>query len=133
MDDYAQIRDLYADYAWTLDERRYDQWLQCFTEDGVVEGPNFGRHAGHQELQQFIVKYKATTHMFQVRHVISNIKVDIQGDSATGSCYVINYRTHRGRTELSAIGGHRDKLRKVNGRWLFAERQVFWDLSGSSA
>ena len=86
-----------------------------------------------QELRQFIAKYKAASGMFQVRHVISNIRVDIQGDSATGSCYVLHYRTHRGRTELNAIGGYRDKLRKVEGRWLFADRQVFWDYSGSSA
>lgn len=133
MDDYAQIRQLYAHYCWTLDERKFDELLGLFTEDGVVEGPNYGRHVGQAQLRQFIEKYKSTTHMFQVRHVISNIEVDIQGDDATGSCYVMNYRTHRGRTELSAIGVHRDKLRKVGGRWLIAERQVFWDYSGSSA
>jgi hypothetical protein len=133
MDDYAQIRQLYADYCWTLDDRQYEQWLRLFTEDGVVEGPNYGRHVGHPELRHFIAKYKATTGMFQVRHLVNNIRVAIQGDTATGGCYVIHYRTHRGRTELSAIGGYRDKLRKVNGQWLFAERQAFWDYSGSNA
>jgi hypothetical protein len=133
MDDYAQIRELYAQYCWTLDERRFDEWLHLFTEDGVVEGPNYGRHVGPPQLRQFIAKYKATTGMFQVRHMVSSIRADIQGDTATGSCYVINYRTHRGRTELSAIGGYRDKLRKVNGQWLFSERQAFWDYSGSNA
>ena len=37
------------------------------------------------------------------------------------------------KIEADAIGGYRDQLRKVNGRWLFADRQAFWDYSGSSA
>jgi 3-phenylpropionate/cinnamic acid dioxygenase small subunit len=133
MDDLAQIHQLYAHYSWTLDEKHHEEWLECFTEDGVMEGPTFGRHAGREELRQFIAKYKAASGMFQVRHIISNIRVEIQGDSAVGSCYVLHYRTHRGRTELNAIGGYRDQLRKVNGRWLFSDRQAFWDYSGSSA
>ena len=133
MDDLAEIQQLYARYSWTLDERRYEEWLECFAEDGVIEGPTFGRHAGREELRQFIAKYKAETGMFQVRHVTSNISVEIEGESAVGRCYVLHYRTHRGRTELSAIGGYRDRLRKVNGQWLFADRQAFWDYSGGSA
>ena len=75
MDDYAQIRQLYADYCWTLDDRQYEEWLRLFTEDGVVEGPNYGRHVGHPELRHFIAKYKATTGMFQVRHLVNNVRV----------------------------------------------------------
>jgi 3-phenylpropionate/cinnamic acid dioxygenase small subunit len=131
VDDLAEIQQLYSRYNWTMDEKRHDEWLDCFTEEGAVEGPNFGRHAGREQLRQFIVKYRAETAMFQTRHVISNINVDIQGDRAVGSCYVLHFRTHRGRTELSAIGTYHDQLRKVGGRWLFTERKASWDYSGS--
>jgi len=133
VDDMAEIEKLYTRYCWTLDEKKHEDWLSCFAEDGVVEGPNFGRYVGRDQLRQFLVKYRAETAMFQVRHVISNITVEIEGDSAVGKCYLLHYRTHRGRTELSAIGGYHDHLRRVGGKWLFAERKAFWDYSGSSA
>lgn len=132
MDDFAEIQQLYARYAWTLDEKRYEDWLECFTEDAVVEGPTFGRHSGREELRHFLAKYKAESGMFQVRHVVSTVTAEIEGDNATGACYVLHYRTYRGRTELSSIGGFRDRLRRVNGRWRFAERQAFWDYSGTA-
>jgi hypothetical protein len=43
---------------------------------------------------------------------------------------VLHYRTYRGRTELSAIGRYQDQLRKVGGKWLFADRKALWDYSG---
>jgi 3-phenylpropionate/cinnamic acid dioxygenase small subunit len=133
VDELAAIRRLYSQYSWIMDERRFDEWLKLFTEDGAVEGPVFGRHSGPEGLRQFINRYKAETEMFQVRHVINNLEVEIQGDSATARCYSLHYRTHRGRTELNAIGTFHDCLRKVNGRWLFAERKVCWDYSGKPA
>lgn len=133
MDDYSQILQLYSHFSWTLDERQFEEWLKCFTADGVLEGPNYGKHEGLEELRGFIVKYKASTHMFQIRHEVSNIRLDIHGDTATGGCYVTLYRTHRGHTELSAIGTLHDKLRKVDGQWLFTERRLCWDYSGSAA
>jgi hypothetical protein len=133
VDDLEEIHKLYRRYCWTLDEKQHEEWLDLFAEDGGVEGPNFGKYVGREQLRQFIAKYRAETAMFQVRHVISNIDVEIQGDSAVGRCYLLHYRTHRGRIELSAIGGYHDRLRKVGGKWLFAERKAFWDYSGSSA
>jgi 3-phenylpropionate/cinnamic acid dioxygenase small subunit len=133
VDDFAEIQQLYARYSRTLDEKRHEEWLDCFTEDGVVEGPNFGRYGGREQLRQFLVKYRSETKMFQMRHVISNLEVEIQGDSATGSCYILHYRTYRGHPELSAIGSYHDHLRKVGGKWLFADRKATWDYSGSPA
>lgn len=133
MDDYAEIQQLYSRYALTIDEKLHEEWLDCFTADGVVEGPNFGRYVGHDQLKQFLAKYRAETKMFQMRHVISNVLLDIQGENATGTCYILHYRTHRGRTELIAIGRYQDQLRKVDGRWLFADRKALWDYSGAPA
>ncbi len=133
VDDLAEIQQLYSRYARTIDEKRHEEWLDCFTEDGVVEGPNFGRYVGRDQLRQFIAKYRAETAMFQVRHVITNVNVEVQGDSAVGNCYVLHYRTHRGRIELSAIGTYQDALRKTDGKWRFADRKAAWDYSGSPA
>ena len=131
MDDLGEIQQLYARYAWAMDEGQFEQWLQLFTDDAVIEGPTFGRYQGREDLKRFVAKYKLANGMFQVRHMLSNLLVEIEGDNAAGRCYVAHYRTHRGRTELNGMGGYRDRLRKVDGKWLFAERQAFFDYSGT--
>jgi 3-phenylpropionate/cinnamic acid dioxygenase small subunit len=133
VDDLAEIQQLYSRYCWTIDEKLHEEWLDCFTQDGGVEGPNFGRYTGREQLRQFIAKYRSETAMFQMRHVISNIMVEIHDDSAVGKCYLLHYRTHKGVIELSAIGRYHDHLRKVGGKWLFSHREASWDYSAVPA
>ena len=48
IEDREEIRELYAHYAHTIDNRRYDEWLDCFTDEGVFESPRFGKHSGRE-------------------------------------------------------------------------------------
>jgi 3-phenylpropionate/cinnamic acid dioxygenase small subunit len=121
------IRDLYFRYALEIDEGHYDRWIDCFTNDGTFDSPRFGRHVGHDGLRKFAAIYRESLGGAKVRHVITNVLVDIEGDRATGTCYLSYYHTKHGTTELAGMGGYRDKLRKVDGRWLFESRQVFID------
>jgi 3-phenylpropionate/cinnamic acid dioxygenase small subunit len=132
VDDFTEIQQLYSRYCWTIDEKKHEEWLNCFTENGGVEGPNFGRYTGREQLRQFIAKYRSETAMFQMRHVISNIFLEIDGDTAAGKCYLLHYRTHKGVIELIGIGRYHDSLRKVGGKWLFDRRECAWDYSGIS-
>ena len=130
MDDMVQIEQLYARYAWSLDESREDEWLECFTDNATVEGQPFGRFQGREELRRFLGKYKTAFKTMQLRHMNSNLLVDILGDDAEGRCYLVLHGTRRGRAEINAIGVYRDQLRQVNGQWLFVSRKVEWDYSG---
>ncbi len=53
-----------------------------------------------------------------------NVSFDVHGDHAHGTCNLIYFHIKGGKTELTAVGGYRDELRKVNGDWQFAHRQV---------
>ena len=52
-EDREQIRELYARYAFTIDHGPYEDWVKCFTEDGVFDSPRMGRHEGHDALRKF--------------------------------------------------------------------------------
>jgi hypothetical protein len=130
MDDVTQIQQLYARYAWALDDGREDEWLACFADDGSVDSSHFGHFQGPEELQRFLVKYRGAFKTMQLRHINSNLLVDIFGDRAEGRCYLVLHSSRRGRAEINAIGVYRDELRQSNGRWLFASRKVTWDYSG---
>jgi uncharacterized protein (TIGR02246 family) len=129
-EDREQIRDLYVRYAITIDSGQYEQWLDCFTDDGVFESPRFGRHVGRDGLRKFTQIYKESLGGAQVRHVISAVHFDIEGDRATGGCYLTYFHSKIGKTELAAVGEYRDKLRKVGGAWRFESRQVTVDGHG---
>jgi uncharacterized protein (TIGR02246 family) len=93
----------------------------CFTEDGlgVYWGDYHGREAIAERLAGILDAFTATSHH------LTNVAPVITGDTATSQAYV--YAFHR-RVETNAYlhiwGRWVDELRKVDGRWLFARREV---------
>jgi hypothetical protein len=130
LEDREQIRELYARYAFTIDYGPYDEWVRCFTVDGVFDSPRLGRHEGHEGLTKFTSTYKASHGDAQVRHMMTNVTFRIEGDMAKGGCYLTYYHCKNGKAILQAIGRYQDELRKVDGDWLFQYRRVFIDGHG---
>ncbi|SRR5579875_3167102 len=128
MDDRQKIEELYVRYAFAIDGRQYDEWISCFTEDGVFDSSRMGRFAGRDELRKFVEKYERLLEGGQIRHVISNVLVDVAGERARGRCYLNLYLTKNGKTEMIGVGTYEDQLRKVDGRWLFESRKVVLDV-----
>jgi 3-phenylpropionate/cinnamic acid dioxygenase small subunit len=126
-EDREQIRELYARYALYIDGGKFEDWVSCFTEDGIFESRSLGKHTGHAALRKFCASYKESWGGAQVRHMMVNVSFDVHDDHAHGTCNLIYFHIKAGKTELTAVGGYRDELRKVNGNWQFAHRQVFVD------
>ncbi len=127
LEDREQIRELYARYANHADTVRTEDWVALFTDDGVFESPIYGTFAGPAGLRQFMGQYSASWNGGGVRHMIVNVSVDVQGDEATGTCGLIYFKVHDGRSELQLTGGYHDRLRKVGGEWRFSHRKVYVD------
>lgn len=127
LEDREQIRELYARYAITIDNGQFEDWVGCFTADGVFESPIYGTYSGAAALREFCTTYEKTWDGAQVRHMIVNVSVDIEGERASGTCNLIYYHIKGGKTELVAVGVYRDELSKIGGNWLFARRKIFID------
>jgi hypothetical protein len=126
-DERIAIGDLYSRCAQDLDDLDSDAWIDCFTEEAVFSSPRFGRFTGRKGLRELGALRRRSFLGARVRHVISNVLVSIDGAQATGKCYLCAYETKFGKTKLVAVGGYRDKLLKVRGRWLFQSREEFFD------
>ncbi|MGH7931915.1 MAG: nuclear transport factor 2 family protein [Candidatus Binataceae bacterium] len=126
-EDREQIRDLYARYAHTIDYGHFEQWVKCFTDSGTFESPLLGTHSGAQGLLKFTAIYKESMGGAQVRHVMNNVLFEVSGDRGTGSCYLLYYHCNDGKAALAVVGSYEDRLRKVNGTWLFESRKVHID------
>jgi len=126
-EDREDIRELYARYAYTIDHGRHEEWVACFTADGVFDSPRLGRHEGRDGLRRFAVMYKESNGAAQVRHMMTNVTFQVNGDRAAGGCYLTYYHCKNGKASLEALGRYEDELRKVDGAWLFQRRRVFID------
>jgi 3-phenylpropionate/cinnamic acid dioxygenase small subunit len=124
IEDREEVRVLHARYCLTIDTCRYDEWIDCFTEDGVFESPRFGRHAGRDGLKRFTAMYKESLGGARVLHVVANPAFDLDGDSGSGISYLLYYHCKDGRVQQSTVGYYTDKLRKTFAGWRFASRQV---------
>ena len=98
--------------------------MNCFTEAGVFDSPILGRWSGKTALKQFTEKYRVWTGAAQPRHCVMNVLINVDGDRATGECYLLMTHAAEGKTELIISGRYEDQMEKVNGKWLFTERKV---------
>src|SRR5215470_13261154 len=128
MDDRQQIHDLFVRYTTALDAGDVDTIVSCFTEDGALESPVVGVYSGRDGIRAFAERFAHFHEQgAQLRHFISNLAVQVEGDTAHATCYLLNVITRDGRTELMPPGRYDCRLAKVDGRWLFRHRLVVLD------
>jgi uncharacterized protein (TIGR02246 family) len=128
LEDRLAINDLFVRYTTALDRGDVETLVDCFTPDGSLDSPAVGRHAGHAEIRAFAERF-ARFHQggAQLRHVISNLAAEIDGDHATATCYLLNVLTRDGKSQLLAPGRYECELVKSDGQWRFRRRVVILD------
>ncbi|HXN13509.1 MAG TPA: nuclear transport factor 2 family protein [Candidatus Acidoferrales bacterium] len=124
LEDREEVRMLHARYCLTIDTGRYDEWVDCFTEDGSFDSPRFGKHGGRDGLRRFTALYKESLGGALVLHVVANPAFDLDGDSGSGVSYLLYYHCKNGKVQQSTVGYYTDKLRKTPTGWRFASRVV---------
>jgi enamine deaminase RidA (YjgF/YER057c/UK114 family) len=123
MTDEEIIRNTVARYSHCLDDRRFKEWSETFTEDGV-----FGSRHGRSEIYQNILGGElATIPELQRRHIVTNLEILTHGDEADAISDLLMYDKLGEAAWSLRIGRYYDKLSKQpNGDWLFSERRLEW-------
>ncbi|MEM7139794.1 MAG: nuclear transport factor 2 family protein [Actinomycetota bacterium] len=126
------IRDLVARYNANGDSGRFPQVLELFTPEAVMHIPS-GSHRGLAEIEAMFTNAARKTGDRSadpgaaaafIRHFTATLQIDLAGpDDATSRCYY-QVLTDRG---LDHWGRYIDTYRRLDGRWLFAERTVTVD------
>jgi len=128
LEDRLAINDLFVRYTTALDRGDVETIVDCFTPDGSLDSPAVGQHAGHAAIRAFAERF-ARFHErgAQLRHVISNLAVEIDDNQARATCYLLNVLTRNGQSELLAPGRYECELVKTGGKWRFKRRDVILD------
>ena len=118
-EDVVAIHQLLARYAHAIDSGNGKEWAETFTEDGVFENVGKRRAVGRAQIALVV---RTGNRPYTTRHMAQNALIKVEGDTATMKAYLIVTRG----TETIDTGGYEDKLKRVNGEWLFSER-IFTD------
>jgi hypothetical protein len=122
------VRETVSAYAHAVDGGRFDDLLELFTADGVLEIQGEGVYAGREAIRGFVdgvgIDLAAATEVPRIRHFTANLRIEVEDStSARAQCYFLAL-TERG---VDHWGRYRDQLVRRGDRFLFAHRSVRTD------
>jgi len=122
-EDTLAILQLYARYNTAIDTGDGKTFGNCFVADGVFE-PGQGRIEGQEAIAAFGVQ----THeaMPLMRHNATNIVLEGNDSTATGSAFLIGYLAGS-EYKVIVTGRYSDSLTKTDDGWHFVERLFSMD------
>jgi uncharacterized protein (TIGR02246 family) len=121
IEDVDEIRQLIARYSHLVDSLQIEPWVECFTEDGVLDLGDGNRTEGRDALRALGAGLTGVYEAMPMRHVVVNVMVDVDGDAATSQSYLLIVTTGEQPT-IMTTGVYRDRLRRADGKWSFVER-----------
>jgi ketosteroid isomerase-like protein len=129
LEDWFAIHNVFVTYATSLDACDVDAVVDCFEPDCILSSPVLGRFEGHAGIRAFAQRTVDLKlgRKAQFRHVVSNLRAWVAGDDARARCYLLDFLTEQGRTELLSPGEYEAELRRRGGVWRFVRRDVAMD------
>jgi ketosteroid isomerase-like protein len=134
MEARAQIGELPAKYVWASARADIPAMTALMTDDCDFEmGPAAARLKVKGREAVGAVLAKAVTRPGAIIALIQNQTIEVDGDTATGTCVMHNPLA--ASADGPFVGYYKDAFRRVGGTWLFSARR-FWtyspalDLSG---
>jgi len=128
MEEWFAINNAFIRYATSLDHGDVDAVVDCFTADASLESPVLGKFEGREGIREFAAKTaRLLDEDVQFRHVVSNLVAEVEGERAHARCYLLDFRTRAGKTQLLSPGEYDCDLVRVDGQWRFTRRVVMMD------
>ena len=126
--DRQAILDLFTRFTIAVDAGDADGWADAFAEDGAFITPTAtteGREA-IRALATRVIGNRPEGVWGPGQHRLSNILIQGDGDTARGFSYVEWAAKHKEteKNEIALLAVYIDDLRKVDGEWYLARRQL---------
>jgi uncharacterized protein (TIGR02246 family) len=125
LEDRVAIDDLFAHYAWAVDTGDVEAFVALFTPDAVLLDPNGRFDEGNGGPTAFLELMRANPTFPGRQHWVGQLVLDGDTERCTARSFAIVPALHRtGATNVHLVAWYEDELRKVDGRWLFAQRTI---------
>jgi ketosteroid isomerase-like protein len=122
--DRNEIVETIYRYASSIDQKDYATLRSVFTDDVVAQYAGAPEIHGADKLTSWIDEM-GVERAFQ-HHLINVYEVKIDGDEARALVYHTSHQTNAADpdTVYVIVGRYRDVLRRVDGRWLIADKRM---------
>jgi uncharacterized protein (TIGR02246 family) len=135
-EDMQQIADLLNEYGRALDTRDFKAYAGLFAKDGSWSGGLGTVSGGPQAIYDFMTSRiggggrggRPTIGFGSTYHIMSNFKIDVNGDTATATSRWTFVSAARG-PGIQVAGRYEDRLVREDGTWKFRSRQAFNDVT----
>lgn len=118
------IREMLAKYCYFSDSMDTENFESLWAEDAVLIGPDGTKIEGRQAISEMI-SAGGKSLLGTMKHLTTNEIISVTGDTATAMCTIlVPTQSGNGKIMLKLTGIYRDKLRKLDGVWVFGERAV---------
>jgi 3-phenylpropionate/cinnamic acid dioxygenase small subunit len=149
---WFELMQFYIREAWLLDERRFREWLDIFTDDVLYFMPrrkNVLRRELHREvtplgdlaileedrryLEMRVARLEtgmawAEDPPSRTRHLVGNLEVTpVENGEVSARTAFLVYRSHLETDSQLLSGSREDLLRPVGGTWKVARRTIVLD------
>ena len=135
MSDRDDITRLVHRYCTLIDDGDFEGFAGLFAHgtwvvEGDPSGGDTGRDAVLARVSDNVIRYDGGRP--NTRHITSNLDLDVDGDSATGTCYVTVLQGVLPDFPLQPIfsGHYTDRFARGADGWHFVERRIRPDLVG---
>jgi len=128
IEDRIAIQDLLTRYCCAIDEGDVEGVLACFTQNSRLESNSIGPSPGQggvNILAEHMARLRAEGYQF--RHILTNFRIEADGDRGRIRCYLVDLVTFNNETELLSPCEYDCDVVRRDGRWLIERRRVHID------
>jgi SnoaL-like domain len=122
-EDRIAIQDLNYRYAAHIDFKQVDEWVDLFTEDGVLDEREFGFgvHDGRTAIRAYAEALVADV-VHAMHHVTNQLVTDVSATEATGTVFAIVEGMTRSSGHARYSLYYEDQYLKTAAGWRFRRR-----------
>ncbi|HUZ19303.1 MAG TPA: nuclear transport factor 2 family protein [Acidimicrobiales bacterium] len=128
LEDLEEIRQLFVDYGYYLDQKDFASYSQLFARNGEWHG-GIGDAKGPAEIEAMLERAIGRGSGRPSAHIVANPIIHLDGDRATGRVtWVFLLGDDDTKPQLALVGHYEDTLIREDGRWRFLHRDAATDM-----
>lgn len=115
--DLEEIKQLRYSFSWALETSAPDDLADLFTEDGWIDVGPWGRMNGRDKIRYGYGKAYRDAEPWTAMHAVTNPRIRIDGDEATGTWYLLDCSTMGFEQPPRVLGIYDETYRRDDGAW----------------
>ncbi len=128
--DHQDIERLINDYSWYLDAKDFEAYGALFSHGVVLNASGTVIASGAAQVGETAKAYLGHDNGKFVRHVVSNVRIDIgaDGNQASATSFLTTIEGEQGGPGyVFRIARYHDRFVRIEGEWHFHTRQELTD------